>query len=56
MSIHLLIINNEKLREIYGDQPVSVAFSRADDVLATAVKGIAEIITVAGILTSILRM
>jgi cell division protein FtsZ len=44
----LLIINNEKLREIYGDQPVSVAFSRADDVLATAVKGIAEIITVAG--------
>lgn len=44
----LLIINNEKLREIYGDQPVSVAFSRADDVLATAVKGIAEIITVTG--------
>jgi cell division protein FtsZ len=44
----LLIINNEKLREIYGDQPVSVAFAKADDVLATAVKGIAEIITVTG--------
>lgn len=44
----LLIINNEKLREIYGDQPVSVAFAKADDILATAVKGIAEIITVAG--------
>ncbi len=44
----LLIINNEKLRDIYGDQPVSLAFAKADDVLATAVKGIAEIITVAG--------
>jgi len=44
----LLVINNEKLREIYGDQPVSVAFAKADDVLATAVKGIAEIITVTG--------
>jgi len=44
----LLVINNEKLREIYGNQGVSSAFSKADDVLATAVKGIAEIITVAG--------
>ncbi|HCC70846.1 MAG TPA: cell division protein FtsZ [Bacteroidales bacterium] len=44
----LLIINNEKLREIFGDQPVSVAFAKADDVLTMAVKGIAEIITVAG--------
>lgn len=44
----LLIINNERLREIYGDQPVSTAFAKADDVLATAVKGIAEIITVTG--------
>jgi len=44
----LLVINNEKLREIFGDQPVSTAFSKADDVLTTAVKGIAEIITVAG--------
>ena len=44
----LLIINNEKLREIYGNQPVSTAFAKADDILATAVKGIAEIITVTG--------
>jgi len=44
----LLVINNEKLREIYGDQGVSTAFAKADDVLATAVKGIAEIITIAG--------
>lgn len=44
----LLVINNEKLREIYGNQSVSTAFSKADDVLTTAVKGIAEIITVTG--------
>lgn len=44
----LLVINNEKLREIFGDQPVSTAFAKADDVLTIAVKGIAEIITVAG--------
>lgn len=44
----LLVINNEKLREIYGDQGVSSAFAKADDVLTTAVKGIAEIITIAG--------
>jgi cell division protein FtsZ len=44
----LLVINNEKLREIYGNQPVSSAFAKADDILTTAVKGIAEIITVAG--------
>jgi cell division protein FtsZ len=44
----LLVINNEKLREIYGNQGVSTAFSKADDVLTTAVKGIAEIITVTG--------
>jgi cell division protein FtsZ len=44
----LLVINNEKLREIYGNQPVSSAFAKADDILATAVKGIAEIITVTG--------
>ncbi|MEI6049727.1 MAG: cell division protein FtsZ [Bacteroidota bacterium] len=44
----LLVINNEKLREIYGNQSVSTAFAKADDILATAVKGIAEIITVAG--------
>jgi cell division protein FtsZ len=44
----LLVINNEKLREIYGNLGVSSAFSKADDVLTTAVKGIAEIITVTG--------
>jgi cell division protein FtsZ len=44
----LLVINNEKLREIYGNQGVSTAFAKADDVLTIAVKGIAEIITVAG--------
>jgi cell division protein FtsZ len=44
----LLIINNEKLREVYGDLKLSQAFSKADDVLAQAAKGIAEIITVHG--------
>jgi cell division protein FtsZ len=44
----LLVINNEKLREIYGNQGVSTAFAKADDVLTIAVKGIAEIITVTG--------
>jgi cell division protein FtsZ len=44
----LLVINNEKLREIHGDLPLSQAFGRADDVLTKAAKGIAEIITVHG--------
>ena len=44
----LLIINNERLREMYGDLGISVSFSKADDVLAIAAKGIAEIITVHG--------
>ena len=44
----LLVINNEKLREIYGNLKVSNAFEMADDVLAIAAKGIAEIITVHG--------
>ena len=44
----LLIINNEKLRDMYGDLKLSNAFAKADDVLATAAKGIAEIITVHG--------
>ncbi len=44
----LLIINNERIREIYGDFPISKAFSKADDVLAIAAKGIAEIITCPG--------
>lgn len=44
----LLIINNEKLRQMYGNLSLSEAFSKADDVLAIAAKGIAEIITVHG--------
>jgi cell division protein FtsZ len=44
----LLVINNEKIREMYGDLKISEAFSKADDVLAIAAKGIAEIITVHG--------
>ncbi len=44
----LLVINNEKLREIHGDLKLSDAFSHADDILTVAAKGIAEIITVHG--------
>jgi cell division protein FtsZ len=44
----LLIINNEKLKDLFTDQKFSEAFSRADDILAIATKGIAEIITVNG--------
>jgi cell division protein FtsZ len=44
----LVIICNDKLRELYGDQRLSAAFGHADDVLTTAAKGIAEIITVTG--------
>lgn len=44
----LLIINNERLREMYGDLKLSNAFGKADNVLASAAKGIAEIITVHG--------
>lgn len=44
----LLVINNERIREMYGDFPISEAFAKADNVLATAAKGIAEIITIHG--------
>jgi cell division protein FtsZ len=44
----LLIINNEKLREIYGDLTLTDAFIKADNVLTMAARGIAEIITVHG--------
>jgi cell division protein FtsZ len=44
----LLVINNEKLREMYGDLKLSNAFGRADNVLTTGAKGIAEIITLSG--------
>ncbi len=44
----LLIINNEKLREMCGNLPIAQAFAMADNVLTTAAKGIAEIITRTG--------
>ncbi len=44
----LLIISNDKLREIYSNMSLTNAFGKADDVLTTAAKGISEIITVTG--------
>ena len=44
----VIVILNDKLREIYGNLPISDAFAQADNVLTTAAKGIAEIITVPG--------
>nr|HPK09411.1 cell division protein FtsZ [Saprospiraceae bacterium] len=44
-----LVISNDRLREIYGNLSLTGAFSKADDILTTAAKGIAEIITVPGI-------
>ena len=44
----LLVINNERLREISGNLSIGNAFSQADDVLAMAAKGIAEVISVTG--------
>ncbi|MCS6992043.1 MAG: cell division protein FtsZ [Chitinophagales bacterium] len=44
----LIIISNEKLREIYGNLTLSAAFAQADNILANAAKSIAEIITVPG--------
>ena len=41
----LVVINNNKLREIYGNLGVKEGFTKADEVLATAAKGIAEVIT-----------
>lgn len=45
----LLVINNERLRDIYQDLTMLNAFAKADDTLATAAKSIAEIITVHGL-------
>lgn len=42
----LLIIDNERLRTLYGKLPLKEAFGKADDVLGMATKGIAELITV----------
>jgi cell division protein FtsZ len=44
----LIIICNDKLRQLFGNLKLSDAFARADNVLTTAAKGIAEIITVTG--------
>ncbi len=44
----LIVISNDKLRQIHGNLNLSDAFSRADNILTTAARGIAEIITVAG--------
>lgn len=44
----LLVIKNDRLKEMYGDLGVSNAFAHADDILAIAAKGIAEIITTHG--------
>ncbi len=44
----LLVISNQKLQYIFGDLPARLAFRKADGVVATAVKGVAEIITVHG--------
>jgi cell division protein FtsZ len=44
----LLVICNDKLRELHGDLKLSEAFHRADNILTIAAKGIAEIITVTG--------
>ncbi|MDG1476690.1 MAG: cell division protein FtsZ [Vicingaceae bacterium] len=44
----LLIINNDKLRMMYGNLRMGEAFSKADDILTVAAKGISEIITVTG--------
>jgi cell division protein FtsZ len=53
MSKHvdaLLVMNNERLREIYPDLTVLDAFGKADDTLSVAAKSIAEIITVHGLI------
>jgi cell division protein FtsZ len=44
----LLIISNDKIKEMYGNLPLRQAFSHANDILTTAAKGIAEIITYPG--------
>jgi cell division protein FtsZ len=44
----VLVVSNDKLREMYGNLKLSDAFSQADSVLTVGAKGIAEIITVSG--------
>ena len=51
----LLVINNERLRDIYSDLTMLNAFARADDTLATAARSIAEIITLHGHVNTTLK-
>lgn len=44
----LLVIKNDKLRELFGNLPLKQAFGYADEILCTAAKGIAEVITLTG--------
>jgi cell division protein FtsZ len=44
----IIVVSNDKLRQIYGNLSLSEAFAQADNILTTAAKGIAEIITVPG--------
>ncbi len=44
----IIVVSNDKLRQIYGNLSLSDAFAQADNILTTAAKGIAEIITVPG--------
>lgn len=44
----LLVINNERLREIHGNLTLSSAFAQADNIVSTAAKGIAEVISLTG--------
>lgn len=46
----LLVINNQRLLQIYGQLPIMDAFGKADDTLSVAAKSIAEIITVHGVI------
>ena len=48
----LLVISNDKLREIFGNCGITVAFAQADNILTTAAKGIAEIITSPGLINT----
>lgn len=43
-----LVISNDRLRDIFGNLTMTAAFAKADDILTTAAKGIAEIITIPG--------
>lgn len=46
----MIVISNNKLRDIYGDLGLTKAFSHADSILSTAAKGISEIITKSGMI------